>query len=79
VFWSGRPKTLKVDNGPVFADRKLDQWAHMNGVQIDFSRPGKPTDNAPIEALDSRLTHGSGWKPGDASTTRDGPTGHRGT
>ena len=51
----GRPKTLKVDNGPEFAGRLLDQWAYLNGVEIDFSRPGKPTDNAHIEALKSRL------------------------
>jgi putative transposase len=51
----GRPKTLKVDNGPEFAGRLLDQWAYLNGVEIDFSRPGKPTDNAHIEAFNSRL------------------------
>ncbi|MGH1574240.1 DDE-type integrase/transposase/recombinase [Methylobacterium sp. P31] len=42
----GRPKSLRVDNGPEFAGRMLDQWADLNGVEIDFSRPGKPTDNA---------------------------------
>lgn len=51
----GRPKTLKVDNGPAFAGRMLDQWAHLHGVEIDFSRPGKSTDNARIEAFNSRL------------------------
>ncbi len=51
----GRPKTVKVDNGPEFAGRMLDQWAHLNGVEIDFSRPGKPTANAHIEAFNSRL------------------------
>ena len=51
----GRPKTLKVDNGPQFTGRMLDQWAHLNGVEIDFYRPGKPTDNAHIEAFNSRL------------------------
>ena len=51
----GRPKTLKVDNGPEFAGRVLDQWAHLNGVEIAFSRPGKPTDNAHIEAFNARL------------------------
>jgi putative transposase len=24
----------------------MDLWAYQNGVKIDFSRPGKPTDNA---------------------------------
>ena len=33
----------------------LDQWAYLNGVDLDFSRPGKPTDNAFIEAFNGRL------------------------
>lgn len=51
----GRPKSLRVDNGPEFAGRALDQWAYLNRVEIDFSRPGTPTDNAYIEAFNSRL------------------------
>jgi putative transposase len=51
----GRPKSLRVDNGPEFAGRLLDQWAYLNGVEIDFSRPGKPTDNAHVEAFNGRL------------------------
>jgi transposase InsO family protein len=26
--------------------KALDRWAYENGVTLDFSRPGKPTDNA---------------------------------
>lgn len=33
----------------------LDQWAYHNGVEIDFSRPGKPTDNAFYEAFNGRV------------------------
>ena len=51
----GKPGSLRVDNGPEFAGRMLDQWAYLNGVEIDFSRPGKPTDNAFIEAFNARL------------------------
>ena len=51
----GRPKSLRVDNGPEFAGRILDPWAYLNGVEIDFSRPGKPTDNAYIESFNGRL------------------------
>ncbi|MGB6938247.1 MAG: integrase core domain-containing protein, partial [Xanthobacteraceae bacterium] len=51
----GKPQSLRVDNGPEFAGRMLDQWAYLNNVEIDFSRPGKPTDNAFIEALNARV------------------------
>ena len=29
----------------------MDLWAYQNGVRIDFSRPGKPTDNAYVESF----------------------------
>ena len=51
----GRPKSLRVDNRPEFAGRMLDQWAYLNGVETDFSRPGKPTDNAYIGSFNGRL------------------------
>ena len=51
----GKPRTIRVDNGPEFAGRLLDQWAYLNKVELDFSRPGKPTDNAYIEAFNCRL------------------------
>lgn len=35
----------------------LDQWAYLNGVQIDFSRQGEPTDNTSIKSFNGR--HGS--------------------
>ena len=33
----------------------MDLWAHANGVVLDFSRPGKPTANAYIEAFNSQF------------------------
>ncbi len=33
----------------------LDQWAYANGVELDFSRLGKPTDNAFIESFNGRV------------------------
>jgi putative transposase len=44
-----------VDNGLEFTSKKFDQWANLNQVELDFSRPGKPTNNALIEAFNSRL------------------------
>ena len=51
----GKPRSMRVDNGPEFAGRLLDQWAYLNKVELDFSRPGKPTDNAFIEAFNGRF------------------------
>jgi putative transposase len=51
----GKPEKIRVDNGPEFASKRLDQWAYLNQVELDFSRPGKPTDNAFIEAFNGRL------------------------
>jgi putative transposase len=51
----GKPKTIRVDQGSEFISRELDLWAYLNGVTLDFSRPGKPTDNAFIEAFNGRF------------------------
>jgi len=51
----GYPKTIRVDNGSEFISRDMDLWAYQRGVTLDFSRPGKPTDNAFIEAFNSKL------------------------
>jgi putative transposase len=49
------PKSISVDQGSEFVSRDLDLWAYQNNVTLDFSRPGKPTDNAFIEAFNGRL------------------------
>lgn len=45
------PNRIKVDNGSEFISKALDKWAFENQVALDFSRPGKPTDNAYIESF----------------------------
>ena len=51
----GVPKRLAVDNGPEFVSKPLDAWAYRNGVQLEFSRPGKPTDNAFVESFNGHF------------------------
>ena len=51
----GAPKMLFCDNGSEFSSQIMDLWAYQNGVRIDFSRPGKPTDNAYIETFNGTL------------------------
>ena len=45
------PKRIKVDNGSEFISKIVDKWAYENNVELDFSRPGKPTDNPYIESF----------------------------
>ncbi len=51
----GLPKTIKVDNGSEFVSKLMDKWAYEHGVELDFSRPGTPTDNAKVEFFNSRF------------------------
>ena len=52
---TGYPRTIQVDNGPEFISKSLDWWAYWNEVKLDFSRPGKPTDNAVIESFNGKF------------------------
>lgn len=47
--------TIRVDQGWEFVSCGLDLWAYAHRVTLDFSRPGKPTDNAFIEAFNGRF------------------------
>ena len=51
----GRPRTIHVDSCPEFTSRDLDLWAFVRGFTLDFSRPGRSTDNAFIESLNGRF------------------------
>jgi len=45
------PERSQVDNGSECISKVLDRWAYDQHVTLDFSRPGKPTDNAYIESF----------------------------
>ena len=49
------PKRIVVDNGSEFTGKALDQWAYANGVELWFTRPGKPIDNCFIESFNGKL------------------------
>lgn len=51
----GKPKVIRIDHGPEFIAKELDLWAYSHDVILDFTRPGKPTDNAYIESFNSRF------------------------
>lgn len=49
------PQRIQVDNGSEFISKALDKWAYDHKVILDFSRPGKPTDNAFIESFNGKF------------------------
>jgi putative transposase len=51
----GVPKNITTDNGPEFISRALDEWAYRNKVNLNFIRPGKPTENAFIESFNGKF------------------------
>jgi putative transposase len=51
----GLPRAIRVDQGTEFVSRDLDLWAYHRSVTLDFSRPGKPTDNAFIESFNGKF------------------------
>ena len=54
-FERGLPQRIYCDNGSEFVSAAMDLWAYTNGVALDFSRRGKPTDNAAIESFNGRF------------------------
>ncbi len=51
----GRPQVIKSDNASEFIGKAMDKWAYEHRVALDFSRPGRLTDNAMVESFNGRL------------------------
>ena len=51
----GRLPQRIVDNGPEFSGNAMDAWVFEKGVQIEFTRPGKPTDKGQIESFNGKF------------------------
>jgi putative transposase len=49
------PQRIRVDNGTEFTSKALDAWAYWNNVELVFSRPGKPVDNAFAESFNATV------------------------
>ncbi len=51
----GKPKTIVTDNGSELTSRAILEWQNSTGVAWHYIAPGKPTQNAFIEAFNGRL------------------------
>jgi putative transposase len=52
---TGTPLSITVDHGTEFTSKALEEWAYQRGVKLDFTHPGKPTENGHIESFNGRL------------------------
>jgi len=51
----GYPASIRVDHGPEFTGKHFQQWAAQRRIHIEYTRPGKPTDNAFIESFNGKF------------------------
>jgi putative transposase len=49
ISWRGRPRSIRVDNGPEYINKAPKQWAARNGIALCHIQPGEPRQNAYIE------------------------------
>ena len=45
----GKPRKIRVDNGPEFTSVELSEWCRLQNVELQFIQPGKPMQNGYIE------------------------------
>lgn len=51
----GLPAAIRMDNGPEFISKAVDEWAFNNHIKLDFIDPGKPSQNAYIESFNGKF------------------------
>ena len=58
LFKEAIPRRIQVENGSEFISKAMDKWAYDHEVTLDFSRPGKTTDNPYIESFNGSTYSG---------------------
>jgi putative transposase len=55
ILWRGRPQTIVSDNGTELTSMAVLTWSQTAKIAWHYIAPGKPTQNAFIEAFNARL------------------------
>jgi putative transposase len=51
----GKPKVIKSDNGAEFRSRYMESWSKRRGIILEFTSPGKPTQNGQVESFNGTM------------------------
>ncbi|EHS54042.1 Integrase catalytic region [Rhizobium sp. PDO1-076] len=57
IEWRGKPKVIRVDNGPEYISGTLLAWAEKRNITITHIQPGKPQQNPYIERYNRTVRH----------------------
>jgi putative transposase len=49
IIRRGKPKVIRVDNGPEFTSKDFELWCREQGIIIQYIQPGRPMQNGFIE------------------------------
>jgi putative transposase len=57
IEWRGKPKVIRSDNGPEYISEALAQWARENQIELRFTQPGNPQQNAYVERFNRTVRY----------------------
>jgi len=57
IEWRGKPRCIRVDNGPEYVSGTLQSWAKKRGIELSYIQPGKPQQNAYVERYNRTVRH----------------------
>lgn len=57
IEWRGKPKTIRLDNGPEYSGHVLEAWAGRRGIILQFIQPGRPQQNGFVERFNRTVRY----------------------
>jgi putative transposase len=54
----GKPKSIRMDNGPEFISHLIQTWSLVNNIKFAYIQPERPTQNSLIERFNKSFREG---------------------